>query len=115
MRQLAMLQCQMRHWDFEQVGWYDHRARRNHDLFGFIDMLAHDDAGTIAIQYTSSSNMSARMKKVTGHKNFARVTEGYGWRVVVWGFRPDGSVREAWFGLPTVAPGPSTTPCPPAS
>jgi len=40
-------------------------SKRRKDLFGFIDILAIKDGDTVAIQVTSYSNVSARVKKIT--------------------------------------------------
>ncbi len=40
-------------------------AKIRQDLFGCIDILAIKDGDTVAIQVTSYSNVSARVKKIT--------------------------------------------------
>jgi hypothetical protein len=45
--------------------WCPHSKRR-HDLFGFIDVLAIRGDDTLAVQATSTSNVSARVKKMCG-------------------------------------------------
>jgi hypothetical protein len=60
-------------------------ARIRQDLFGFIDVIGVKRDETIAVQATSLSNMSARVKKLTNHDNIGYVREA-NWRIEVWGF-----------------------------
>lgn len=56
------------------------------DLFGFIDILAIDKDGEVfAIQATSRSNMSARIKKIADSELIDHVRKA-GWTVEVWGW-----------------------------
>jgi len=45
------------------VEYYNYFTKRKHDLFGCIDLLAIGNGETLAIQVTSKSNMSARIKR----------------------------------------------------
>lgn len=69
--------------------WNPH-ARIRQDLFGFVDILAIRDGETLAVQATSRSNVSSRVRKIKIHEhdNLAAVL-GAGWRVQVhgWGQR----------------------------
>jgi len=57
-----------------------------HDLFGFIDVLAIREGETLAVQTTSGSNVSARIKKIAESEHLAAVRaagwtiHGHGWR-----------------------------------
>ena len=91
-RALAEIECRRRGWDFENTSWTErfiNKGRvttRTKDLLGFVDALAFPaDGGTVAIQYTSATNVGARVAKIRQHKNFPRVMRA-GWQVVVWGF-----------------------------
>lgn len=64
--------------------WNPH-AHVRQDLFGFVDVLGLKPGETIAIQATSYSNMSARVKKIASHKNIEMVREA-GWKIEVWGW-----------------------------
>ena len=60
-------------------------ARIRQDLFGFIDLIAVLDSETLAVQVTSASNVSARVKKIAEHPNVGAVRKA-GWRIEVWGW-----------------------------
>jgi carbonic anhydrase len=78
------------------VEHYSTFTRRRHDLFGFVDILAIRKGETLAVQTTSASNVSARVRKIADHENVAAVRDA-GWRIVVHGWRKVGNrwqVRE---------------------
>ncbi len=56
------------------------------DLFGFIDIIALRDGETIAVQSTSWTNVSARVKKIAESENVAAVRKA-GWKIIVHGWR----------------------------
>lgn len=60
-------------------------ARRRVDLFGFIDLIAIRESETLAVQATSASNVSARVKKIADHEHVGAVRRA-GWRIVVMGW-----------------------------
>lgn len=65
--------------------WNPH-ARIRQDLFGFVDVLAVGLNGeTLAVQATSATNVSTRVRKIAEHPNVGAVREA-GWRIVVWGW-----------------------------
>lgn len=61
-------------------------ARIRQDLFGFVDLLAIREGETLAVQTTSGSNVSARVRKIEEHENLAAVRKA-GWRIAVHGWR----------------------------
>lgn len=63
-------------------------ARIRQDLFGFIDLLALKDGETLAVQTTSYSNMSARVKKIAEHE-LVSVVRKANWKIVVHGWKKD--------------------------
>lgn len=65
--------------------WNPH-ARIRQDLFGFIDVLAIRDGETLAVQTTSASNMSARVKKIADHES-TQMVRNAGWRILIHGWR----------------------------
>lgn len=65
--------------------WNPHAMIRQ-DLFGIIDILAIKDDTTLAVQVTSSSNVSARVKKITEHDNTPALRKA-GWKILVHGWR----------------------------
>jgi len=62
------------------------RANIRSDLFGFIDILCLKGGEILGVQTTTSSNMSARLKKIADHENVGAVREAgiaihvHGWR-----------------------------------
>ena len=79
-------------WSVAIVEYWNPFARRRVDLFGFIDILALKGDETLALQVTSGTNVSARVKKITDHANIAAVRDA-GWRVEVWGWR---KLKSGW-------------------
>jgi len=56
-----------------------------HDLFGIIDLIAIKGAETLAVQVTSRSNISARVRKITDSEALADVRDA-GWTLLVHGW-----------------------------
>lgn len=50
-------------------------ARIRQDLWGFADLLALKEGEVLAVQTTSGSNVSARVKKIAEHDNVAKVRQ----------------------------------------
>lgn len=71
--------------------WNPH-ARIRQDLFGFVDVIAVRDDETLAVQTTSASNMSARVKKIEGLETLPAVRKA-GWRIIVHGWRKNSKGR----------------------
>lgn len=71
--------------------WNPH-ARIRQDLFGFIDVLAIKPNETLAVQTTSYSGVSARVKKIQESDHVAAVRDA-GWRIEVHGWR---KVKNRW-------------------
>jgi len=65
--------------------WNPHTKTR-HDLFGVIDILGIRDGETIAIQATSGSNVSARLKKITESDALPDIRKA-GWKFFIHGWR----------------------------
>ena len=66
--------------------WNPHVKIRQ-DLFGCIDVLAVGPDGTIGIQSTSYSNVSARVRKIEDMPETVHALRNAGWRVLVEGWR----------------------------
>ena len=64
--------------------WNSH-ARIRQDLFGIIDILAVCGSETIAVQCTSYSNVSARIKKMEESDAIGKLREA-GWTILVHGW-----------------------------
>ena len=60
-------------------------ARIRQDMWGFVDCVGLGDGVTLAVQATSASNVSARVKKIAEHPNVGAVRKA-GWRIEVWGW-----------------------------
>lgn len=67
-------------------------AKRRKDLYGFIDLLCVGDGETVAVQTTSGSNVSARVKKISEHENVGAVRKA-GWKILVHGWRRNSKGR----------------------
>ena len=76
----------------ETVEYYNSFTKRKHDLFNCIDLLAIGNGETIAIQVTSKSNMSARIKKIEDNPALPEMLRSK-WRIVVHGWFKNKSGR----------------------
>lgn len=74
------------------VETWNHFTQRRHDLFGIIDLLAIRPGETLAVQTTSASNVSARVKKIAESDAIADIRAA-GWGVVVHGWRKGANGR----------------------
>lgn len=92
--QLLRKDCQL----VQVVEKWNPHAKIRQDLFGFIDILAIRDGETIAVQTTSGSSVSARIKKIQDSDALAHIRKA-NWRVVVHGWRkvkPRGETKPRW-------------------
>jgi hypothetical protein len=64
---------------------YNHFTKRKKDLFGVIDILAIGNGETLAVQVTSKSNMSSRIKKIEESEALPEMLRS-SWRVIVHGW-----------------------------
>lgn len=64
--------------------WNPH-ARIRQDLFGVVDLLAIRDGETLAVQATSGSNVSSRVKKIAEAEATPDIRRA-GWRFLVHGW-----------------------------
>lgn len=60
-------------------------AKIRQDLFGFIDILAVKNGEVIAVQTTSKSNMSARVKKILENETYHELKKA-NWTIEVHGW-----------------------------
>lgn len=67
--------------------WNPH-ARIRQDLFGFVDVLAVRGPETLAVQTTSGSNVSARVRKIEENDCLPAIRDA-GWAIEVHGWRKD--------------------------
>ena len=64
---------------------FNYFTKRKHDLYGCIDILAIGNNETLAVQVTSKSNMSSRIKKIEESEALPEMLRS-GWRVIVHGW-----------------------------
>jgi hypothetical protein len=74
------------------VEHYSFYTKRRHDLYGCIDILAVGNCETLAVQVTSKSNMSSRIKKIQESEYLAEMLRS-NWRVIVHGWWKNKSNR----------------------
>ena len=67
-------------------------AKIRQDLFNFVDILCIKDGKTVAVQTTSYSSMSDRIKKIQGLDSYP-IVKSAGWEIVVHGWKKDKSGR----------------------
>lgn len=67
------------------VEYFNYYTKRKKDLFGCIDLLCIGNGETIAIQVTSKSNMSARIKKIEASEALPEMLRSK-WRILVHGW-----------------------------
>lgn len=79
-------------WTAEKVERWNSHARVMNDLFGFIDIVAVRGSTTLAVQATSRSNVSARVRKIADSPMVGPVREA-GWAIEVWGWE---KVKGRW-------------------
>ena len=73
--------------------WNPH-ARIRQDLFGVVDVIGIREGETLAVQATSGSNVSSRVKKITDAEATPMIRAA-GWRFVVHGWRKGANGRWA--------------------
>lgn len=83
--QRSLAQARARGMICEVVERWNPHARVRNDLFGFIDILCLDSGSVVAIQTTSRSNMSARIRKIEESPLLPEVLKA-GWKVEVHGW-----------------------------
>lgn len=90
--QLTLREMRKRGYRVAVVEHWNHFARIRQDLFGCIDILCIGGGETIAIQATSYSNVSARIRKVAEADAIGDMREA-GWTVLVHGWR---KIKNKW-------------------
>jgi hypothetical protein len=74
------------------VEYWNSFSRKRVDLFGIFDIIAVGNGETLAVQTTSGSNVSARIRKIRDSEYIAACREA-GWRVEVHGWAKNASNR----------------------
>lgn len=67
-------------------------ARVRQDLFGVVDVIGLRGEETLAVQATSATNVSARIRKIADAPALPAIREA-GWRFEVWGWRKNKANR----------------------
>lgn len=88
-RTIALLE--ERGYQCDTVESYNSFTRRKKDLFGIFDILAVGNGETVAVQLTSKSNMSTRIKKISESDKLPEILRSK-WRILVigWYKKPNG-------------------------
>ena len=79
-------------WLAEVVERWVPGANIRKDLFGWVDIVALRDGETLAVQCTSYTNISARVKEIADSETVAHVRKA-GWLIWVIGWR---KVNNRW-------------------
>ena len=81
-------------WTPDVVESYNYFTKKRKDFFGIADIVAYDSDGTLlAIQCTSYSNISARVRKIEDSEHLDGLRDA-GMRIEVWGWRKDPKKRK---------------------
>lgn len=82
---------QERGYQCDIVESYNSFTKRKKDLFNLFDILAIGQGETVAIQLTSKSNMSTRIRKISESPMLPEIIKS-GWRILVigWYKKPNG-------------------------
>lgn len=80
-------------WLAEVVEKWNHITKTRKDLWGFADILAIREGEVLAVQATSYSNVSSRVKKISEHENLDMVRKS-GVGIEVWGWHRKGRFWE---------------------
>ena len=95
--QLAFIECARRGWHLEETSWFERFLKDGklvtirRDLFGFADGIAFprkplpNGVRTIALQWTSTKNVNARIAKIRANP-VAPLVRAAGWEIRCWGF-----------------------------
>lgn len=89
-RSLALLRS--RGYTAEVVERWIPNARKRHDLFGFIDIVALRGAETLSVQACAAASRADRVRKIADSPLLPIVREA-GWRVVVIAWRKNARGR----------------------
>ena len=88
-RTIALLE--ERGYQCDTVESFNSFTKRKKDLFGIFDILAVGNGETVAVQLTSKSNMSTRIKKISESDKLPEILRSK-WRILVigWYKKPNG-------------------------
>ncbi len=84
--QLSLRQLRSQGYRCEITEHFNHWSQRRQDLFGFVDILAVGNGHTLAVQTTTYSNVSARVKKIRQSDALSDLL-ACGWQISVHGWR----------------------------
>jgi hypothetical protein len=80
-------------WVPDVVESYNAFTKRRKDFFGIADIVALKDKETLAVQATTDSNISSRVRKIEDAEHVDAVRKA-GIRIEVWGWRKDPKKRK---------------------
>ena len=80
-------------WTPDVVESYNYFTKKRKDFFGIADIVAYQDETLLAIQCTSYSNISARVRKIEDSEHLGGLRDA-GMRIEVWGWRKDPKKRK---------------------
>ena len=80
-------------WTPDVVESYNYFTKKRKDFFGIADIVCYQDVILLAVQCTSYSNISARVRKIEDSEHLDGLRDA-GMRIEVWGWRKDPKKRK---------------------
>ena len=80
-------------WTPDVVESYNYFTKKRKDFFGIADIVCYQDGILLAVQCTSYSNISARVRKIEDSEHLDGLRDA-GMRIEVWGWRKDPKKRK---------------------
>jgi hypothetical protein len=90
--QRSLAEMRKRGYTAQVVERWNSFAKIRQDLFGFIDVLCVGNGETVAVQCTSGSNVSSRIKKIAESDDMPTIRKA-GWKILVHGWRKNAKGR----------------------
>jgi hypothetical protein len=84
--ELSLRHLRTLHWTAEVVEHWNPHARKRHDLFEILDIVALRGDVTLGVQATSYTNISSRCRKIA-EADATPALRAAGWRLVVHGWQ----------------------------
>jgi len=80
-------------WEPDIVESYNYFTKKRKDFFGMSDLVCYQDGILLAVQCSSYSNISARVRKIEDSEHLDGLRDA-GMRIEVWGWRKDPKKRK---------------------
>jgi len=90
--QLTLKKLRAEGWTAAITEHWNSFVKIRQDLFGIVDVLGIGEGGTIAVQTTSDSNLSARVKKMAECEHIGAMRKA-GWTIHAHGWK---KVKNRW-------------------